>query len=100
MEIDLAIQTDSDFSNSKATPIDCVLDNSEIAFALIEVVVIDEDTIILNHDLMGKQGEQISPPGFEGLEICFKVGCGNGQGNKSNSKGWPKRSGSFPNYKM
>ena len=30
---------------------------------------------------------------FEGLEICFKVGCGNGQGNKSNSKGRPKRSG-------
>ena len=56
-EIDRAIQTDSDFSNSKATPTDCVPDNSEIAFALIEVVVMDEDTIILNRDLMGKQGE-------------------------------------------
>ena len=93
-EIDRAIQTDSDFSNSKATPTDCVPDNSEIAFALIEVVVMDEDTIILNRDLMGKQGEQISSPSFEGSEICFKVGCGNEKGNKSNSKGRPKRSGS------
>ena len=53
-EIDHAIQIDLDFSNSKATPTDCVLDNSEIAFALIEVVVMDEDTIILNRDSTGK----------------------------------------------
>ena len=39
------------------------------------------------------QDEQISPPGFEGLEICFKVGCGNVQGNKNTSKGRLKRSG-------
>ena len=39
------------------------------------------------------QDEQISPSGFEGLEICFKVGCGKVQGNKNTSKGWLKRSG-------
>ena len=39
------------------------------------------------------QDEKISPPGFEGLEICFKVGCGRVQGNKNTSKGWLKRSG-------
>ena len=38
------------------------------------------------------QDEKISPPGFEGLEICFKVGCGNMQGKKNTSKGRPKRS--------
>ena len=38
------------------------------------------------------QDEKISPPGFEGLEICFKVGCGRVQGNKNTSKGWLKRS--------
>ena len=92
-EIDHAIQTGSDFSNSKATPTDCMPNNSEISSNLIEVVVMDEDTIILNCDLMGKQGEQISPSGFKRLEISFKFGCGNGQGNKSISKGWPKRSG-------
>ena len=92
-EIDHAIQTGSDFSNSKATPTDCMPNNSEISSDLIEVVVMDEDTIILNCDLMGKQGEQISLPGFKRLEISFKFGCGNGQGNKSISKGWPKRSG-------
>ena len=94
MEIDRAIQTDSDFSNSKATPTNCVLDNSEIVSNLIEVVVMDEDIVTLNRDLMRKQGKQISPLGFEGSKIYFKVGCDNGQGNKSNSKGWPKRSGS------
>ena len=52
----------------------------------------DEDTVILNHDLMGKQGEQISPLGFEGSKIGFKVGCGNVQGNKNIGKGWPKSS--------
>ena len=45
-------QMDSDFSNSKVTPTDSV-----ISFNLIEVVVMDEDIVILNHDLMGKQGE-------------------------------------------
>ena len=94
MEIDRAIQTDLDFSNLKATPTNCVPDNSEIVSNLIEVVVMDEDTVTLNRDLMGKQSKQISPSGFEGSEICFKVGCGYGQGNKSNSKGRPKRSGS------
>ena len=39
------------------------------------------------------QDEQISSPGFEGSEICFKVRCGNMQGNKNTSKGWLKRSG-------
>ena len=92
-EINHAIQIGSDFSNSKATPTDCVPNNSEISSNLIEVVVMDEDTLILNCDLMGKQGEQISPPGFKGSEISFKVGCGNGQGNKSTSKGRPKKSG-------
>ena len=90
-EIDRAIQTVSIFSNSKATLTDCVPDNSVISFDLIEVVVMDEDTVIHNHDLMGKQGEQISPPSFEGSEICFKVGCGNMQGNKNTSKGQAKR---------
>ena len=93
-EIDRAIQTDLDFSNLKATPTNCVPDNSKIVSNLIEVVVMDEDTVTLNRDLMGKQSKQISPSGFEGSEICFKVGYGYGQGNKSNSKGRPKRSGS------
>ena len=39
------------------------------------------------------QDEKISSPGFEGSEICFKVGCGNMQGNKNTSKGGLKRSG-------
>ena len=63
-EIDRAIQTDLDFSNSKATPTDCVPDNSVISSDLIEVVVMDKDTVILKRDLMGKHGEQISPPVF------------------------------------
>ena len=63
-EIDHAIQTDLDFSNSKATPTNYVPDNSVISSNLIEVVVMDEDTVILNRDLMGKQNEQISPPGL------------------------------------
>ena len=63
-EIDRAIQTDLDFSNSKATPTNCVPDNSVISSDLIEVVVIDKDTVILKRDLMGKHGEQISPPVF------------------------------------
>ena len=74
------------------TPANCVPDNSVISSNLIEVVVMDEDTVILNSDLMGKQGEHISPSGFEGLEIGFKVGCGNVQGNKNTGKGRPKRS--------
>ena len=53
----------------------------------------DEDAVILKRDLMGKQSEQISPPGFEGSDIGFKVGCGNVQGYKNKSKGRPKRSG-------
>ena len=87
-EIDRAIQTDSKFSNLKMTPTDCVLDNSVISSELIEVVVMDEDTVILNRDLMGKQGTKI----FEGSEIGFKVGCGNVKGNKTTGKGRPKRS--------
>ena len=55
MEIDCVIQTDSDFSNSKATPTDYLPDNSEIASDLIEVVDMDEETIILNRDLMGNK---------------------------------------------
>ena len=45
-------QIDSDFSNSNVTPIDSVISSN-----LIEVVVMDEDIVILNRDLMGKQGE-------------------------------------------
>ena len=60
---------------------------------LIEVVVMDEDDVLLNRDLMGKKSEQISPSGFEGSDIGFKVGVGNEQGNKNKSKGRPKRSG-------
>ena len=56
-EIDHAIQIDLDFSNSKATPTDCVPDNSEIVSDLIKVVVMDEDTVTLNRELMGKQGK-------------------------------------------
>ncbi|KAK9986867.1 hypothetical protein SO802_031818 [Lithocarpus litseifolius] len=92
-EIDRAIQTDSDFSNSKETPTVCVPAYSAISSDLIEVVVMDEDTITLNCGLMGKEVEYISPPGFEGLEVGFKVGCGNVHGNKNTSKGRPKRSG-------
>ena len=91
-EIDRAIQTDLDFSNSKETLTNCVPERD--VFDLIELVVMDEDTVTLNRDSTGKQGKQISASDFEGLEICFKVGCGNGQGNKSNSKGRSKRSGS------
>ena len=93
MELDCAIQTNSDFSNLKVIPIDCVTENCTISSDLIEVVVMDEDAVILKRDLMGKQNEQISPPGFEGSDIAFKVGCVNVQGNKNKSKGWPKRSG-------
>ena len=80
-------QIDSNFSNSEVTPTDSVISSN-----LIEVVAMDEDTVILNHDLMGKQGEQISPSGFEGSKIGFKVGCGNVQGNKNIGKGRPKSS--------
>ena len=45
-------QIDSDFSNSNVTPTDSVISSN-----LIEVVVMDDDTVILNRDLMGKQGE-------------------------------------------
>ncbi|KAK7831992.1 hypothetical protein CFP56_026794 [Quercus suber] len=31
--------------------------------------------------------------GVEGSDICFKVGCGNGQVSKGTSKGQPKRRG-------
>ena len=93
-EIDRAIQTDSDFSNSKATPTVCVPDNSAISSDLIQVAVMDEDTATINRGLIGKQVEQKSPLGFEELEIGFKVGCGNVHGNKNTSKGQSKRSGS------
>ena len=85
-EIDRAIQTNSKFSNLKMTPTDCMLNNSMISSELIKVVVMDEDTIILNHDLMGKQGTLI----FEVSEIGFKVGCGNVKGNKPLVRAGPK----------
>ena len=94
-ESDRAIQTNSDFSNLKTIPTDCVPNNSVISSNLIEVVVMDEDTVILSSDLMGKQGEQLPPPIFEGSEKGFKVGCGNVKGNKNISKGWPKRRGNI-----
>ena len=50
-------QIDSVFSNSKVTPANYVPDNSVISSNLIEVVVMDDDIVILNRDLMGKQGE-------------------------------------------
>ena len=45
-------QIELDFSNSKVTPFDSVISSN-----LIEVVVMDDDIVILNRDLMGKQGE-------------------------------------------
>ena len=53
----------------------------------------DKDMVNHNCDLMGKQGEQISPLSFKGSHIRFKVGYGNGQGCKGTSKGQPKRNG-------
>ena len=90
-EIDRAIQTDSDFSFSKASPSVGVPDSSAISSDLIEVVVMDEDTATLNRGLMGKQVEQKSV--FEGLEIGFKAGYGNVHGNRNNSKVRPKKGG-------
>ena len=90
-EIDRAIQIDSKFSNLKTTPTDCVPDNSMISSELIEVVVMDENTVILNCDLMGKPGTSI----FKGSDIGFKVGCGKVRGNKTTGKGQPKRSGNI-----
>ena len=90
-EIDRAIQIDSKFSNLKTTPTNCVPDNSDFSSKLIEVVVMDEDTVILNCDLMGKQGTSI----FKGSDIGFKVGCGKVKGNKTTGKGRPKRSGNI-----
>ena len=69
-ENDCAIQTDSKFSNLKTTPSNCMPNNSVFSSDLIEVVVMDEDTIILNRDFMGKQGA----PVFKGSKIGFKVG--------------------------
>ena len=51
----------------------------------------DEDIVILNRDLMGKQGAPI----FEGSKIGFMVGCDNMKGNKTAGKGRPKRSGNI-----
>ena len=67
MENDCAIQTNSKFSNLKTTPTDCMPNNRVFFSDLIEVVVMDEDTIIL---FMGTQGA----PVFKGSEIGFKVG--------------------------
>ncbi|KAF3943298.1 hypothetical protein CMV_030130 [Castanea mollissima] len=92
-EPDHVIQTYSNFSRTKMTQTDCVTDNCKISSDLIEVAVMDEDTVNLNRDLRGKQSEQISPPVFEGSYIVFKVGYGNVQGNKNKSKGQHKRSG-------
>ena len=95
-ESDHTIQTDSEFSNFKTVSMDCMPDNSVISSGLIEVAVMDEDTIILNRDLMGKQSEKISPPIFEESSISpsvFTVGCGNVKGIKNNNKGRSKRSG-------
>ena len=58
LEIDRAIQTDSDFSFSKETPTVCVPNSSMIPSDLIEVVVMDEDTVTFKRGLMGKQVEQ------------------------------------------
>uniref|UniRef100_A0A7N2R5N8 DUF4283 domain-containing protein n=1 Tax=Quercus lobata TaxID=97700 RepID=A0A7N2R5N8_QUELO len=66
-------------------------DKSVIPSKLIEVVVMDEDIVILSHDLMGKQGTLI----FEGSEIDFMIGCGKVKGNKTTSKGRPKRNGNI-----
>ena len=90
-KVNRAIQTVSKFSNLKTPPTDYVPDNSMIPSKLIEVVVMDEDIVILNRDLMGKQGALI----FEGSEIGFMVGCGNMKGNKTTGKGRPKRSGNI-----
>ena len=87
-ENDCAIQTDSKFSNLKTTPSNCIPNNNVFSSDLIEVVVMDEDTIILNREFMGKQGA----PVFKGSKIGFKVGCGNVQGNKNIGKGRPKSS--------
>ena len=59
-EINHAIQTGSDFSFSKANPIVSVPDSSTISSDLIEVVVMDEDTVTFNCSLMGKQVKQKS----------------------------------------
>ena len=56
-KIDRAIQTGSDFSFSKASPSVSVPDSNTISSNLIEVVVMDEDTVTLNRGLMGKQVE-------------------------------------------
>ena len=65
MKLNCAIQTDYNFSNPKVIPTDYVTENCTISSDLIGVVVMDEDAIILKRDLMGKQNEQISPPGFD-----------------------------------
>ena len=91
MKVDRAIQTVSKFSNLKTPPTNCVPDNSVIPSKLIEVVVMDEDTVILNRDLMGNKAHQF----FEGSEIGFMVGCDNMKGNKTTGKGRPKRSGNI-----
>ena len=85
-KVDRAIQTVSKFSNLKTPPTNCVPDNSVIPSKLIEVVVMDEDTVILNRDLMGNKAHQF----FEGSEIGFMVGCDNMKGNKTTGNGRPK----------
>ena len=90
-EIDRAIKTDLDFSNSKAIPTVCVPNSSATSSDLIEMVVMGKDIVTLNRGLMGKQVEKTL--GFEGLEIGFTVGCGNVHGNRNTSTGRPKRSG-------
>ena len=87
--IDCALQTGSTFSNFKTPPTDYVTDNSVIPAELVEVVVVDEDTITLNHDFMGKQGAPI----FEGSD--FMVGWGNVKGNKTTGKVRAKRNGNM-----
>ena len=90
-EIDRAIKTNLDFSNSKAIPTVCERNSSATSSDLIEVVVMGKDIVTLNRGLMGKQVEKKS--GFEELEIGFTVGCGNVHGNRNNSKFRPKKSG-------
>ena len=100
---DIAINADFVVSNPKVNQPDPTRFQDNNGCDLIEVEVTEDNPMnekwnlktkvdkdnVNSSGVASKVGFKV---GFEGLQIQFKVGCGNGQGSKGTSKGQPKRS--------
>ena len=103
-DIDITINTDLVVSNSKVNQPNPTGFQNNNGCDLIEVEVTEDNPMLDKWNLKTKvDKDNVNSSGvafevgfkviFERSGIHFKVGCGNGQGSKSTSKGRPKRSG-------